>query len=288
MGSHLCAALAECGWEVVALDDFSGGGRPAESGKIVRGVDTVRVDITEPGLDRLIAEIGPQVVFHLAAVSSVPLCREDPRRCMRVNVEGTARVLDAACRGGAAKLVNVSSLAVYGLSEGESDPSYGLSKRLAEDLVRRRASAAGIGWTTLRPANVYGPRQQGDGESAVVATWLKAMAAAQPLFLDGDGRQTRDFLYVTDAVEAMILAVDRADGLSLELGTGRETSLRGLLDAMREVTGWQGEVRRRPARPGDIRHSVTDPQPARAALGWTGRTDLITGLRKTWEWVTSR
>ncbi len=285
VGSHLCEALAGRGWEVVALDDFSAGGRSRTEKGRAAGIETVEVDITDPGLGAVMMGVGPQVVFHLAAVSSVPLCQKDPRRCVEVNVEGTARVVDAARRSGAGRLVNVSSLAALGIPFHGADSSYGMSKRAAEDLVSRRAPVAGIRWVTLRPANIYGPHQYADGESAVVGTWLRAMASGEPLFLDGDGRQTRDFVYVTDAVEAMILASDRADGLTLDLGGGVETSLLSLLETMREVTGWEGAVRPRPARAGDIRRSVTDPRPARAALGWKAHTDLVTGLEKTWEWI---
>ena len=285
IGAHLCASLAERGWAVVSLDDFSTGGRASPGEGRSPGVRTVEVDITDPALDRVMTKARPQVVFHLAAVSSAPLCQKDPTRCVEVNVEGTGRVLEAARRSGARKLVNVSSLAVHGVVSSEAGASYGLSKRSAEDLVSRRAPAAGIEWATLRLANIYGPGQYGDGESAVVATWLGAMAHGDPVFLDGDGRQTRDFLYVADAVEAVAGAADRADGLTLELGVGVETSLLDLLGAMRKVAGWQGTVGRRPAREGDIRRSVTDPGPARDALGWRARTDLATGLRKTWEWM---
>lgn len=288
VGAHLCEALAARGWEVVSMDDYSTGRRSGAGGGRETGVETWELDITGPGLQSAMTRAGPDVVFHLAAVSSVTLCENDQGRCAEVNVEGTARVLEAAAGSGASRLVNVSSLAVHGIPDGGTGPAYGLSKRAAEDLVSRRAPAAGVGWVTLRPANVYGPRQCGDGESAVVAAWLAAMAGGGPLYLDGDGRQTRDFLYVADAVAAMIAAADRADGLTLELGSGVETSLLELLGTMRDVTGRRGRVDRRPARSGDIRRSVVDPRPARAALGWSAGTGLESGLRATWDWLTSR
>ncbi len=287
IGAHLCQALVRGGWEVVSIDDLSSGSWAGRGSESAAEVETVEVDITDPGLDRVMSGVKPQVVFHLAAVSSAAQCQQDPARCWEVNVEGTARVLEAAGRSGAAKLVNMSSLAVHGIGSAGAGPSYGLSKRAAEDLVNGRASEAGIGWVNLRLANIYGPRQYGDGESAVVATWLRAMADGDPVFLDGDGQQTRDFLYVADAVEAIIGAADRAEGLTLELGKGVETSLLGLLATMREVTGWQGAVRRRPAREGDIRRSVTDPHPAHEALRWRARTDLAAGLQETWDWMKS-
>lgn len=282
IGSHLCEVLVRAGWRVVSLDDCSTGS-PAnlERARSV-GVETLDVDITAPDLAAAMAETVPQVVFHLAALASVTLCGQDPERCLAVNVEGTARVWEAASRCGAEKMVNVSSLAVHGVS----DDAYGRSKRAAETFLARRASAAGMRLTTLRPANVYGPRQHGDGESAVVATWLGAMARGEPVFLDGDGRQTRDFLYVDDAVAAMALAADRAEGHTLELGMGVETSLVSLLGTMSGTTGWRGRPSRRPARPGDVRRSVVDPDPATDRLGWKARTGLEEGIRRTWEWVT--
>lgn len=282
IGSHLCEALARAGWRVVSLDDCSTGS-PANLERVRSvGVETLAVDITAPDLAAAMAAALPQVVFHLAALASVTLCGRDPERCLAVNVEGTARVWEAASRCGAEKMVNVSSLAV----RGASDDAYGRSKRAAETFLARRASAAEMRLTTLRPANVYGPRQHGDGESAVVATWLGAMARGEPVFLDGDGRQTRDFLYVDDAVAAMALAADRADGHTLELGMGVETSLVSLLGTMSGTTGWRGRPSRRPARPGDLRRSVVDPRPAADRLGWKARTGLEEGIRRTWEWVT--
>lgn len=283
IGSHLCEMLVRGDWRVFSLDDCSTGSpENLERARSV-GVETLDVDITTPDLDGAMAEARPQVVFHLAAMSSVTLCARDPERCRTVNVEGTARVWEAAGRSGAEKLVNVSSLAVHGVSPD----AYGRSKLAAETLLARRASSARMRLTTLRPANVYGPRQPGDGESAVVATWLGAMARGEPLFLDGDGRQTRDFLYVDDAVAAMVLAADRADGHTLELGRGVETSLVSLLETMTATTGWQGRPGSRPARPGDIRRSVVDPRPAGDRLGWEARKGLEEGLRLTWEWMTA-
>ncbi len=286
VGSHLCEALARRGWTVVSLDDCSTGSAANLERERAMGVETLAVDITAPDLAAVITKARPQVVFHLAAVSSVTLCERDPGRCVAVNVEGTARVWEAARRSGAEKLVNISSLAVHGVSTGVAGDSYGRSKKAAEEYLAREAPAAEILLTTLRPANIYGPHQHGDGESAVVATWLGAMARGEPVYLDGDGRQTRDFLYVEDAVAAMILAADRADGHTLELGGGVETSLVSLLDAMSGITDWRGRPGRRPARPGDILRSVVDPRPAEDRLGWKAQTDLRTGLRLTWESMT--
>ena len=285
VGSHLCEALARDGWKVVAFDDFSTG-----SGSNLRrarsmGVEEMRMDITGRDLEAAMMKSQPQVVFHLAAVSSVMLCENNQKRCREVNVEGTVRVLEAACRSGAEKLVNISSLAVHGVVPHCPGSSYGMSKQAAEEYLMRKAPSAGIRWVTLRPANVYGPRQPGDGESAVVAAWLEAMARGGSLFLDGDGQQTRDFLYVEDAVGAVVAAADRGDGLALDLGRGVETSLLSLLETMREITGWSENPRRRPARPGDIRRSVVDPCSAQGELGWKARTDLVAGLRRTWEWM---
>ncbi|MXY73906.1 MAG: SDR family NAD(P)-dependent oxidoreductase [Acidimicrobiia bacterium] len=282
IGSHLCEALADAGWKVVSLDDCSTGSPANLERARSQGVQTLEVDITAPELAAAMSEARPQVVFHLAAVSSVTACARDPERCLAVNLEGTARVWEAASRCGADAMVNVSSLAVH----GASDDAYGRSKRAAETFLTRRAPSERMRLVTLRPANVYGPRQHGDGESAVVATWLGAMARGEPLFLDGDGRQTRDFLYVDDAVAAMVLAADQAHGHTLELGRGVETSLGSLLQTMSQKTGWRGRPSRRPARPGDIRRSVVDPRPAIDLLGWEPQTGLDEGLRLTWEWLT--
>ncbi len=285
VGSHLCEGLAKSGWTVFSLDDYStGAAANLERGRAM-GVEAIAVDITTPDFHTAMMQVRPQVVFHLAALSSVAVCERDPRRCAAVNVEGTARVLESARRSGAEKLVNVSSLAVLGVSSERNGASYGRSKKAAEQHLAREAPGAGIRLVTLRPANVYGPRQYGDGESAVVATWFGAIRKGEPVFLDGDGRQTRDFLYVEDATEAMIRSADGADGHTLDLGGGVETSLLSLLETMCEVTDWRGQPHRRPARPGDIRRSVVDPRPAEDQLGWKAQTDLLAGLRLTWKWM---
>ena len=285
VGSHLCETLTERGWEVVSLDDYSTGDSSNQARAREKGIRTVEVDITGPELKRIVAQAAPEVVFHLAAIASVRLCEDDPSRCREVNVEGTTRVLESAIGSGAAKLVNISSLAVHEAGSAGAGRCYGRSKLESENHVGRAATAAGIGWVTLRPANIYGPRQSGDGESAVVATWLQQMAKGEALYIDGDGLQTRDFLYVTDAVEAMVVAAHRADGVAIDVGGGVETSLLDLLEAMKVITGWEGGIHHRPARPGDIRRSVVDPHPAQTALGWGARIDLATGLQRTWEWT---
>ena len=278
------------GWVggVAAIDNLTTGRRSNLQSAFELGVELIEADITSPLIERAMIGFDPDVVFHLAAMSSVVACRNDPPACAEVNVEGTVRVLESARRAGARKLINISSLAAASASSYEVGGEYGTSKKAAEERVSRHAVRIGLSFTTLRPANIYGPRQRGGGEAGVVTAWMRSLVSGAPLFLDGDGRQTRDFIYVGDAVRAMVVAADRGDGETLELGGGIETSLLSLWETMKSATGRCATLNRRPARPGDPRRSVVDIRPAREALGWEALVDLEMGLRRTWQWMASR
>ena len=281
MGSHLCEALLQQDWEVFALDDLSSG----EAGNLgsCEGVVLMRVDVSSPVLVEVAVRLQPQVVFHLAALSSVPDCGKNPVKCARVNIVGATKVVAAAVASRAEKLVNISSLAAISPPQGPGG-FYGRSKLVAEARVMEGALRSGLRFTTLRPANIYGPRQRGGGEAGVVASWLGAIKSGAQVYLDGHGGQTRDFLYVGDAVAAIMAAAQAGDGMTLEVGTGVETSLKSLLSAVAGVTGWSEDPEVRPPRPGDALRSVVDPEPVGKALGWLPATALEDGLGDTWEW----
>ena len=281
VGSHLCEALLQQDWEVFALDDLSTGEASNLGG--CEGVVLMRADVSSSVLVKVAVRLQPQVVFHLAALSSVPDCGKYPVKCARVNIVGARKVVDAAVASRAEKLVNISSLAAVSHPRGPGG-FYGQSKLIAEAGVVKGALRSGLRFTTLRPANIYGPRQRGGGEAGVVASWLGAIKSGHPVYLDGHGGQTRDFLYVGDAVSAMVAAAHSGDGMTLEVGTGVETSLKSLLSAVADVTGWSDEPEARSPRPGDALRSVVDPEPARKALGWSSATALEEGLGNTWEW----
>jgi UDP-glucose 4-epimerase len=296
IGSNLVDALIEHGHEVAVLDDFSTGKEEnleaaARDGAIVR-----RADIRDAGaVAGVVDEVRPQVIFHLAAQVDVRRSVADPRFDARTNVEGTINVLDAA-RGIGARVVNVSTGgAIYGdvdtiptAEDVEPLPEapYGQSKFCAERYVALYRRLFGLSGVTARLGNVYGPRQDPLGEAGVIAIFCGLLERGEQPTIFGSGDQTRDYIYIADVVEALLalLAEPAARG-EFNIGTGRATSVRDIIAALAPFADGTFEPRFAPARDGEIEHSCLDVTRAREELGWTARTELADGLRRTLEWT---
>lgn len=291
IGSHVVEALVAEGWQVGVVDDLSSG-RP---GNLPDEVELIRADVRSPEAARFITRFRPRAVAHLAAQVSVARSTADPAGDADVNVLGTVAVA-LACRGsGVQRLVFASSAAVYGtpayLPLDEAHPTrpispYGVSKLAAEHYVRVLAEAAGMSWVALRYANVYGPRQDAQGEAGVVAVFAGLLAAGgEALPVHGDGQQTRDFVYVGDVAEATVraMSLEAAGGRVFNVGTGRATSVLELASALWTVAGRPGPaaLALQAPRPGDIRHSRLDVRQASEVLGWRASVALEEGLRRT-------
>ncbi len=290
IGSHLVTRLVDEGTEVLVVDDLSTG-KLARLGPARRTglVDAHQMDIRAPELGQAARRFGPEVVFHLAANASVARSVEDPRFDESVNVGGTVATLVAAVEAGAARIVFTSSAAVYGdpksVPVGERaarrpQSPYGIGKDAAERWFPYYRDEYGLDYTIVIPANVYGPGQTSEGEAGVVAAFAAAMAAGRPPRIDGDGSQTRDFVYVEDLVDALVRAGEQGGGRTLNAGTGTETSIAELYRVLARVTGFKGEPRSGPPRPGDIDRSALDSSAAKRHLGWEPFTPLATGLRR--------
>lgn len=278
IGGHLVERLQADGTDVLIVDDLS-------TGSVANVGDTriVQLDIARDPLDATMRSWRPDVVFHLAAQASVPRSIKDPDRDLAVNVVGTHRVAAAALAAGAGRLVFISSGgAIYGDTERnatERTPPaptsyYGVHKLAAEGHVR----LAGLPWSTLRPSNVYGPRQSPGLEGAVVAAFLDQARAGGPLHIHGDGLQTRDFLHVTDLVDAVVL-VGRPDSASgtWNVASGRAISILDLATHVEREIGRPLGREFGPARPGDVRRSAISARRLRA-LGWRRATTLSDGI----------
>ncbi len=293
IGAHLVTRLVDEGTDVLVVDDLS-------TGKLARLaparrtglVDAHQLDIRAPELAQAARRFGPEVVFHLAANASVARSVEDPRYDESVNVGGTVAVLAASVEAGAARIVFASSAAVYG--DPKSVPineraarrpqsPYGIGKDAAERWFPYYRDEYGLDYTVVIPANVYGPGQTVEGEAGVVAAFTAALAADRPPRIDGDGTQTRDFVYVEDVVDAMVRAGERGGGRTLNVGTGSETSVKELFGVLARITGFEGEPRQGPPRPGDIARSALDATAAKRHLDWEPFTPLATGLRRVVE-----
>ena len=284
IGSHLVDALVAAGDEVTVVDHLRRAKRNLDPAHSV-----VRADVTELGaIDVAFETVRPQVVYHLAAQSDVRRSVDDPAHDARVNIGGTATVLTAARAAGAERVVLASTAGVYGDPAALPTPEdavleplspYGAGKVAAEAYMTLFSRLYGISTLSLRMANVYGPRQDPHGEAGVVAIFCSAAAERRAARIYGDGAQTRDFVYVGDAVDAFVAAGRSDVEGSLNISTGRETSLLELAAALGI------ETERGPERPGEIRRSCLDPGAAASRLGWTARTPLADGLARTLDWL---
>jgi UDP-glucose 4-epimerase len=303
IGSTLVDRLVTEGHEVVILDDLSNGRveNLAEDSRAEQ-VEHVKADIAGSELAAAIAEAQPDVIHHLAAQIDVRQSVADPLADARVNVLGSIAVAWAAAQVGCPRLVFAAS---GGTAYGEPDPAslpvterapgsvtspYGVAKRTVEDYLSTFQSLYGLETVSLRLGNVYGPRQDPCGTAGVVANFCRHLLAGEPIVVYGDGSQTRDFVYVDDVVDAFVAAGARpeAAGQRLNIGTGVETSILELYQALREVTGHGPEPTFAPERLGELQRNVLDPSRARQVLGWQARTPLKEGLTRTWDWLTAQ
>jgi UDP-glucose 4-epimerase len=288
IGSHLVEALLAEGSEVDVVDDLSAGSVRNIEAALAAGARLHVADVTEAEpTARLVAALRPDVVFHMAALIDVRRSVADPDRDAAVNVGGTLSVLDAVRRlGSPCRVLLASTAAVYGdqpdVPIREDAPvaplsPYGAGKAAAEVYMGVYRRLHGISTLTLRMANVYGPRQDPHGDAGVIAIFCGARADGLPALVYGDGLQTRDYVYVGDAVRAF-LAAARADATGvLNVAGGRETSIVAVAQALGM------EIERAPGRHGEIRRSCLDPSAAAAALGWRATTGLVEGLARTAE-----
>ncbi|SEM84838.1 NAD-dependent epimerase/dehydratase family protein [Nonomuraea pusilla] len=299
IGSNLVDRLLVEGHEVVAVDDLSSGSRDnlAEAARHDR-FRLHELDIRDPALIGLVAELRPEVVCHLAAQISVRKSVADPVHDARLNVEGTASVLTAAHAGNTRKVVFASSVAVYGRpatipvpGDAPTDPRspYAASKLSAETYLATFRALYGIEYTTLVLANVYGPRQSPEGEAGVVSIFTDALLRGTPTVVYGDGTQTRDYVYVDDVVDGFVRACgSEGNGRRFNLGTGIQTTDRRLHTIIADAAGAADKPGFAQPRLGDLPAMAVDPVPAFEGLGWEPRTDLPTGVKQTVEWARSR
>jgi UDP-glucose 4-epimerase len=287
IGSNLVDALLARGDDVHVLDDLSKGKR-----ENVADAATLHVaDIRDP--DETFERARPDVVFHLAAQADVRISVERPDHDADVNVRGTVRILEAARRHGAKVVFASTGGAIYGECDGPAPESaerrplapYGTSKLCGEEYLATWNRLYGTQHAALRFGNVYGPRQEPHGEAGVVAIFMGLLQAGGTPRIYGDGRQTRDYVFVADVADAALRAAGHDGGGVFNVGTGIETSVLELYDAIVAATGIRREPEHADARLGELQRSVLDPSAAQRELGWTPATSLADGLARTWAWV---
>ncbi|HEV8641360.1 MAG TPA: NAD-dependent epimerase/dehydratase family protein [Methylomirabilota bacterium] len=288
VGSHIADRLIRDGHAVAVVDNVSAGTR-----ENVNRAATLHVcDIRSARLDAVFAAARPEAVLHVAAQAAVSRSVVDPLFDASVNVLGTIALLEASRRTGVRRVVYTSTGgAAYGdtdvLPTPEDHPAratspYGVSKVAAERYLECWAGLTGGRTLALRLANVYGPRQNPLGEAGVIAIFAHRLLGGEPCVVNGDGEQTRDYVYVEDVADAVARAVARADATGVvNIGTGVETSVNELYRRLAKAAPVERPAVHGPARPGEQRRSALDATRAKALLGWTPSTSLDEGLART-------
>jgi len=298
IGSNLVDRLLAEGVDVDVVDNLVTGSLSNLSS--ARAQNTARfsfhkLDVCDVALEEFVGKKRPDVIMHLAAQIDVRSSKVDPYYDAKVNLLGSIRVLEAARKAGVTKVVYAASGgALYGdLAEVPTTEDcefapispYGISKATVLQYLKLYRDLYDVEYTALAMANVYGPRQDPNGESAVISIFGSAMMKGDDVQIYGDGKQTRDFLYVDDAVDAFIKAMDLGGGLTINVGKSQETTVMELFDEMAMQIGYTKKPHFAPARAGEILRSALDIRRARDHLGWEPWTSLRNGLSSTIEWM---
>lgn len=296
IGSHLVDAFIALGHEVVVIDNLwsHGGGR---RDNLNERASFVHMDIRDEAVKRIFHEVKPEIVCHHAAQHSVAIGARDPQFDANVNIIGMLNVMDAAVAAKTRKVIFASSAATYGdvtkLPVDESTPQipvspYGISKMVTEHYLRFYQSEHGIDFTALRYGNVYGPRQDPNGEAGVIAIFIGKFLAGEGVRIDWDGEQTRDYVYVEDVVRANVAALTRGSGEMYVIGAGKQTSVNTVFKSLVAASGITPVVTNAPRRAGDVRDIYFNPAKAERELGWKATVDVLTGMRQTFEYFRDR
>jgi UDP-glucose 4-epimerase len=287
IGSHVADRLIADGHEVVILDDLSTG----HVEQLPAMARFYQMDLRSPWLGELFRIEQPEAVVHQAAQASVPRSVEDPVFTTDVNVLGTAALLQASAQHGVRRFLFASTGgALYGDADVTPTPEdyptlpvspYGASKLAGEVYLRTFHALHGLSYAALRYANVYGPRQDPHGEAGVVAIFSGRLLSGAGVRINGDGKQTRDFVYVGDVAEANALALASDAVGSFNVGTGIETDINRIFEVLKRLTGSHQSEEHGSAMPGEQRRSVVDARKIEKVLGWRPRTSLESGLDAT-------
>lgn len=289
IGSHLVDRLIEDGHTVQVIDNLYTGNKEFVHSK----AQFVELDIRDPKLYSVLEEFRPDYIFHEAAQTEVSTSMSDPMLDCDINLMGLINLLNAAVKLDVKKFLMPSSAAVYGnldtlpLNEemiGNPSSFYGLTKLTTEHYLRIYHEAFGLPYICYRYSNVFGPRQGNGGEGGVISIFAKAIVQGSPIIIYGDGKQTRDFIYVDDVVEANILGIQHQVTGIYNVSTGISSSVNLLVDEFRNISGKDIEVVYDKPRLGDIRDSVLATDKSEKELLFTAKYNLHDGLIKTYEY----
>lgn len=294
IGSHVATRLLEDGHRVAILDNLRSGSLE----HLPPGAEFLRMDLRDPLLPQALARLRPEAIIHFAAQIDVRISCRAPLFDAEENILGTLGLVEAGLECGLKRFLFASSGgAIYGEAggpQGEDHPErpvnpYGVAKLAIDKYLHAYTIQRGLAACSLRFANAYGPRQGAKGEAGVVAIFCRRLARGLAPVINGDGSQTRDFVYVGDLVEGVRRALAREATGVFNLGTGRETSVLDLARGLCRLAGIDpARIEHRQAIPGEQRRSVLDPARAAAGLDWRPETGLDRGLAETWAWFRDR
>jgi UDP-glucose 4-epimerase len=298
IGSTLVDRLLAEDWKVDVVDDLSSG-TLANLGDARtlpdRRFSFHRLDVASAAVVELIDHRKPDVIFHLAAQMDVRVSVARPVFDAMTNVIGSLNIFEGARAAGVQKIVFAGSGGtLYGSPQKiptketaaqHPESPYGVAKKAVGDYLYYYRAQHGLEYTVLALANVFGPRQNPHGEAGVVAIFADMFLDRKAPVIFGDGSQTRDFVYVDDVVDAFVRAATKGGGLTMNIGTSIETSVREIYDLMGKLTGFHEPARIQPARTGELARSAIDPGKAEIHLGWKPFTPLEEGLARTLEYV---
>jgi UDP-glucose 4-epimerase len=292
IGSHIVDQLIASGHTVAIVDNLwdEGGGKEIN---INPAAKFYRTDITnESEVQAIFEQERPEIVYHQAAQHSVAISTKYPQLDAQVNVIGLLNVLSSCTKVGVRKVICASSGASYGtptdLPVTEESPQrpespYGITKMVMEYYLRYWQQANGLTYTALRYGNVFGPRQDPNGEAGVISIFAKRFLERDKVRIDWDGEQQKDYVYVGDVARANVLALGRGDNEIFCISTGQGTSVNTIYETLAQITNYRPEITRAPQRPGDIYLSYFDYSKAARLLGWQPETSFVEGVRKTVE-----
>lgn len=294
IGSSLVRRLLSEGHKVRGVDNFATGRRENLAGV---GFELIEADLAAPGVAQA-ACADVEIVFHEAALASVPWSIAEPLETNRANVDATVALLAAAQRAGVRRVVYAASSSAYGVAPPlptredcapKPGSPYAVSKLSGEFYMRCFHEAFGLETVILRYFNVFGPRQDPNSPySGVLARFIRQMLAGESPTIYGDGEQSRDFVYIADVVAANMLAAtapsERVAGKTFNIALGQPVTVNRAIDLLRGLTGYRGEIVHAPPRHGDARHSLADIRAAQMCLGYEPTTSFSAGLEQTVAW----
>jgi len=294
IGSHLVDKLIKEGHKVVVIDNLSTGRKENLNPK----AKFYKIDICSYRISQIFKKEKPEVVFHYAAQIDVRKSVKDPVEDAKINILGTLNILENCKKYNIRKVIFASTGgAIYGDADIVPTPEtypelplspYGIAKLTIEKHLSYYYKVFGLPYVSLRLANVYGPRQNSKGEAGVVAIFCDKMLSKKQPIINGDGKQTRDFVFVDDVVEANISALKKDKVGIFNIGTARETDVNTLFKKLRELTDSKCAKIHGPTLPGEQKRSCLDYSEAKRELGWQPKYSLDEGLRKTVEWFKNK